>query len=143
MNRLFCIRKINVLFLAALLFILNSGLKAQEDKPETSKLFLGKWTTGARQDNAIAFGNNLIRASLLIFELDGLIYAKMESSDADMFNTVADDVTIDGNKIKLFFKQIDGLYKGKLDDNKKVISGTLVLTGKYISVSFVKVNMEK
>ena len=142
MKKYFCSNKNTALILFALLFILNAGISAQEEQPDVSKLFIGKWTTGARQENAIDFGGTPIRASLIIYELDGILYARMESPDADIFNATADDITIDGNKIKIYFKQLDGLYKGKLNDDKNQLIGTLVLTGKYISASFVKVRTD-
>jgi hypothetical protein len=125
--------------LFVLLFVLNANSFAQ---PETYKLFAGKWTTGAREDNAISWGNNFVRASLLIYDLDGILYVRMESPDADIFNVSSDDVNVDGNKIKIYFKQIDGLFKAELNDNKNVINGTLAFAGKHLSVSFVKVKVE-
>lgn len=138
MNRCFNGSKFIIPSLFALLFVLNTVSFAQQ--PESYKLFLGKWTTGAKQDNAIDLGGNLIRANLVISELDGIPYARMESPDADAFNMNAEDVTIDGYKIKIYFKQIDGLYKATLGDNKNELRGTFAFTGKHISVSFYKVN---
>jgi hypothetical protein len=136
---IFCRKKILLLSLFVSLFFINTVASAQ---PETSKLFLGKWTTGAGQENAIELGDSFYRASLTIYELDGIFYARMESQDADIFNISTDDVTVTGNKIKIFFKELDGLYKAELNDNKNELSGTLAMTGKYISVSFKRVRME-
>jgi hypothetical protein len=139
-RNIFCAKKSLSLFLFTALFFINTISSAQ---PETSKLFLGKWITGTGQENAIQIGDNFYRASLAIYDLDSILYARMESQDADAFNISTDDVTVTGNKIKIFFKELDALYKAELNDNKNELRGTLAMTGKYISLSFKKIRMEQ
>jgi hypothetical protein len=139
MRNILCSAKNLILAPLTLLFILSSVSSAQ---PETSKLFLGKWVTGTGQENAINFEGNFYRASLSFYDLDGILYAKMESPDADIFNIISDDVTVTGYRIKIFFKELDGLYKAELTDNKDELKGTLALRGKFISIGFKKVRMD-
>jgi hypothetical protein len=128
------------LFFAAFvyLFIVNSFFA----QGNTEKLFVGKWMGGTMNENTINIDGNLYRISLRIEESDGVLMTRMESPDADIFNITASETQIDGYKIKIFFKEIDSLFRGKLDPEKMELNGTFVLGNKYTSIGFKKIRIE-
>ena len=124
-----------VIYLSAL----NSYSLAQEN---TDKLFIGKWVSGPNRENMLNIDGNPYNISFSIEDVDGIPVTKMESPDADVFNLTAAETTIDGYKIKIYFKEIDSLFKGELSSRKIELNGTFVIGRKYVSISFRKVRAE-
>ncbi|MCX6169653.1 MAG: hypothetical protein NTX65_09940 [Ignavibacteriales bacterium] len=106
------------------------------------KLFLGKWVGGSMRENTLNIDGNTYRISLRIEEYDGILITRMESPDADIFNITASETSIDGYKIKIFFKEIDSLFRGTLNAEKMELNGTFILGNKYISIGFKKIRTE-
>jgi hypothetical protein len=105
--------------------------------------FYGKWITGAGRENCLVIEDNMIAVSLTIQDLDGMLFVKMESQDADAFNQVADETVVDGDKIKITFGQLDALYKGKINEADNQIKGTIAFLGRIYPLSFMKIMQVK
>lgn len=139
MERYFSLVKI--FFVAAIISLsaFNSSSPAQGN---TEKLFIGKWIAGPNRENTLNIDGNLYQVSFIIEDLDGILVARMESPDADVFNLSATETIVDGYKIKIYFKEIDSLFKGELSSRKSELNGTFIMGRKYISISFRKVRKD-
>jgi hypothetical protein len=67
----------------------------------------------------------------------------MESPDADAFNMPADETTVSGEKLKIYFGPMNALFKGEINRGNNYITGTLAFLGKTISMSLVKIVPEQ
>jgi predicted transcriptional regulator of viral defense system len=129
-----------VLIFATVIYLsaLNNFSLAQGN---AEKLFVGKWVAGPNRENTLNIDGNPYRISLRIEDFDGILVTRMESPDADVFNITSAETIVDGYKIKIYFKEIDSLYRGELSAEKMELNGTFVMGNKYISISFKKIRV--
>ncbi|MCX6175157.1 MAG: hypothetical protein NTZ27_10425 [Ignavibacteriales bacterium] len=139
MTKYFSLFKIFLFAAIIYLSVLNGYSLAQEN---TDKLFIGKWVTGPNRENTLDIDGNLYRISFSIEDVGGILVTRMESPDADVFNLTAAETIVDGYKVKIYFKEIDSLFKGELSSRKIELNGTFVMGRKYISISFRKIRTE-
>ncbi len=131
---------ITTLFTVFVLAVLSSNIsKAQSNE---YKRFIGKWITGPNQENYMKIGDNYVRVYLYIEDVDGILYSRMESPDADVFNMPGEETTSSGDKIKIYFKQLDAIYRGEINRGNTQITGALAFLGKTVPLGFVKVMVE-
>jgi hypothetical protein len=130
----------NVIFSAAAicvqLLIFSFNAEAQQN---AEKRFWGNWTTGLQKDNCLIIEGNMITVSLAIQDLDGGLFIRMGSPDADAFNLFADDAVVDDEKIKITFEKLNAIYKGKINESNNQIKGTISFPGKSFSLSFMRI----
>jgi hypothetical protein len=122
------------------LFIFSVPSQAQD---LVYKRFLGKWVTGPTRDNYLKIDENFIQAFFIIEDLDGIPYVRMESPDADAFNMPADEATVSGEKIIIYFSPLNAVFKGKINKGNDHLTGTLAFLGKTVSMSLMKIIQEQ
>jgi hypothetical protein len=122
------------------LFVFSVPSQAQDLE---YKRFLGKWVTGPIRDNYLKIDENLIQVFFIIEDLDGIPYVRMESPDADAFNMPAEEATVSGEKIKIYFSPLNAVFKGKINKGNDHLTGTLAFLGKTVSMSLMKIIQEQ
>jgi hypothetical protein len=130
------------IFVLAVLIILTTVGKTTNAQNQEYKRFLGKWVTGPTRENYLHVDEDYIQIYFYIEDLDGILYMRMESRDADAFNMPADEATTSGEKIKAYFEPLNAVFKGEINKANNHIIGTLSFLGKTFPLSCVKIIQE-
>ncbi len=139
MKRILNNRPATILAFLFLLIICSGFSDAQNN---LYKRFVGRWVTGPLHDNYLKIGDNYILVYLNIEDVDGVLFTRMESPDADAFNMPGDETTASGDKIKIYFKPLDAIYRGEINRANNQITGSMAFLGKTVPMSLVKVMID-
>ena len=139
MKRIF---NFNIVILFATLFLVMLANNSSNAQDNLYKRFVGRWVTGPLHENFLKIGDNYILVYLNIEDVDGVLFTRMESPDADAFNMPGDETTSSGDKIKIYFKPLNAYYRGTINRANNQIIGSIAFLGKTVLMGLVKVMVE-
>jgi len=139
MKKIFVLRTAPLLMCFVLILLVTVSSSAQNFE---YKKFVGRWVTGPLRENYLKIEENYILVYLNIEDVDGVLYTTMESPDADAFNMPAEETTTSGNKIKIYFKPLNAIYRGEINRANNQLIGSMAFLGKTVPMGLVKIAVE-
>jgi hypothetical protein len=128
-----------IIFLVIVLLLLNGKNHYMFAQDQQVNQFVGKWLSEDLVEASLSFKvrNGPVRYKIIIEENNGQLQAVLDSRDKNM-KINGDEIEVMGDSISIKFKEIDAIYRGRLNSSKDQLMGSLIFLGRMITMGLRK-----